>query len=89
MIKYNNKNINDIIFKKSDIKINNDFINILNKLKEEIKQIKFENNHDKHNDKHNDRHNDKHNDKQNDYILNKNSKTFDNLRNYKSKIINS
>lgn len=78
MIKYNSTTINDIIFKKSNIKPDNNFINIINNLKEEIKTIKFEYNNDN-----------KINETKNYNFNNGNNlKSFENLRNYKSKIIN-
>ena len=78
MIKYNSTTINDIIFKKSNIKPEDNFIDIINKLKEEIKSIKFEYNSDN-----------KNNETKNYNCNNSNnSKSFENLRNYKSKIIN-
>ena len=49
MIKYDNKVINDIIFKKSTIIPNNDFIEIINNLKEQIKISKYEFNYDSKN----------------------------------------
>ena len=83
MIKYNSTTINDIIFKKSHIKPDNNFLNIINKLKEEIKTIKFEYNNDNKN-------NDNKNNETKNYNFNNGNtlKSFENLRNYKSKIIN-
>ena len=79
MIKYNNTVINSIIFKKSITKPDPEYIKKINILKEEIKNIKFENNFDKNNFKSGERNNES---------KNLNLKSFENLRNYKSKINN-
>ena len=56
MIKYDNQDINNIIFKKSIIKPDKIFLEKIQKLKDELKNIKFDQNIDNknYNNKNND-----------------------------------
>ena len=81
MITYNNSTINTIIFNKLDIIVDVEYIDKINKLKELIKDIKFETKLDNNNNNNN-------NNRNRRYHSEQSFKKFEIIKNYQSKIIN-